>query len=347
VPAHPVFHLPDNAGTAFTGADFSRATVTGDGLTALLAGTGANAGKIVLAELDQGAGQVLFGGMSLAQFHSPQPQADNLRSNILTYLRPPLVPVPQIVVEQPAGTGIPDGGSRDFGAVTAGANSSLTFVIRNIGRADLTNLVITKDGPNAADFTVMSKPSSLVTGPSGQTSFTVRFTPSAVGPSMANLHIASNDPTTNPFELVLTGSGLPAIAQITVEKPKGTALVPGGTTTFGSVVLRKKKTLTFAVHNTGTASLGNLAVTLSGANAAEFKLTAKFTAALKPGASKTFTVQFAPTTAGVKQAALVVVSNDADPGRNPWLVNLTATATASHSATDKAVEAAGEIDSAQ
>ena len=48
-----------------------------------------------------------------------------------------------MAVEQPPGTGLVDGGSTvDFGGVTADANNSHTFTIRNLGAADLTGLGI-------------------------------------------------------------------------------------------------------------------------------------------------------------------------------------------------------------
>jgi hypothetical protein len=40
----------------------------------------------VLGEKNYGAGHVLFGGMTTDNFHSPQPEASNLRANIIAYL---------------------------------------------------------------------------------------------------------------------------------------------------------------------------------------------------------------------------------------------------------------------
>jgi uncharacterized repeat protein (TIGR01451 family) len=83
-PLHPIFvgpYLPMSL--SFSGSSFGHATVSGSGLTPLLANSGN--GRLVLAELSFGAGHVVFGGMTLPQFHSPQPQATNLRQNILAY----------------------------------------------------------------------------------------------------------------------------------------------------------------------------------------------------------------------------------------------------------------------
>ena len=84
LPAHRIFNGPFTpVGSTWTGNSFAHATVSGTGLTALIANT-AN-GHIVLGEKSYGAGHVLFGGMTTDNFHSPQPQAANLRANIIAY----------------------------------------------------------------------------------------------------------------------------------------------------------------------------------------------------------------------------------------------------------------------
>jgi hypothetical protein len=113
---------------------------------------------------------------------------------------------PEIVVEQPAGEEIADGGSSNFGAVTPGGTASLTYTVRNTGDDDLTGLTITKDGADAADFTITTDPVAPVAG-GGSTTFTVEFSPSAFGAKTAALHIASNDTDENPYDINLTGQG--------------------------------------------------------------------------------------------------------------------------------------------
>ncbi len=113
---------------------------------------------------------------------------------------------PEIAVEQPAGTNIPDGGSKDFGGVAVGSNTSLIFTVRNLGTANLTGLAVSKDGANAADFTVGALvDTGLAAGAS--TTFTVTFAPGAEGARTAALHIASNDADENPFDVSLSGTG--------------------------------------------------------------------------------------------------------------------------------------------
>lgn len=126
----------------------------------------------------------------------------------------PAPPGPEIVVEQPAGSGLSDGTSTvSFGGVVSGLNSSRTFTIRNIGTVDLAGLVVAIDGGSAGDFSVTTSPAALVPA-GGETTFAVQFTPSILGGRTANLHIASNDANENPFDIALSGSG---IAQATGE----------------------------------------------------------------------------------------------------------------------------------
>jgi hypothetical protein len=80
-PSNPIFNGPYlPVGTAFTGDEFSHASLSGAGITPLLTNS---IGGVSLAQMSAGPGRLLFGGMTLPYFHSPQPQASNLLENIL------------------------------------------------------------------------------------------------------------------------------------------------------------------------------------------------------------------------------------------------------------------------
>lgn len=119
-------------------------------------------------------------------------------------------PGPQIFLQQPAGVVLTSGASAiDFGALLPGSSATRTFTVLNAGDADLTNLVITIDGTNAADFAVTQAPVSPVSGGRSSTTFTVQFTPAVIGPRSAALHLVSNVAgSNNPFSVGLTGAGL-------------------------------------------------------------------------------------------------------------------------------------------
>lgn len=82
-PAHPAFvgpMLPTT--TAMTGPYYSHGRITGVDLTNVLI----NGTDVVLAEKPWGGGTVMFGGMTTSNWHTPAPQGNNYRANLLTYL---------------------------------------------------------------------------------------------------------------------------------------------------------------------------------------------------------------------------------------------------------------------
>ncbi|CAG0950536.1 hypothetical protein FLAV_00172 [Flavobacteriales bacterium] len=84
-PAHPIFNSPYTTGINFTGSSFSHSHITGSGLDTLITGTNNN--YVVLATKPWGGGLVMFGGMTTPNFHNPQPNANNLRSNIIDFMK--------------------------------------------------------------------------------------------------------------------------------------------------------------------------------------------------------------------------------------------------------------------
>ena len=116
--------------------------------------------------------------------------------------------LPEIAVEQPSGSGLIDGGSTvDFGDVSVDDDNSHTFTIRNLGTAVLTGLGIIIDGANADEFTITSGPTAPVV-PGGITTFTVKFSPTALDARTAALHIANNDADRKSFRHRFDRSGI-------------------------------------------------------------------------------------------------------------------------------------------
>ncbi len=229
---------------------------------------------------------------------------------------------PEILVEQPVSNALLDGvGSRNFGVLPPGGSATLTFTIRSIGAGDLTGLSVSKDGANSADFTVgLLGVTTLPTGASA--TFTVTFTPGALGTRNAAIRIASNDPDENPFDIALEGTAL--LQEIMVEQPAGTDLVDGtATRDYGFVTLGSTPALTFTIRNVGGADLTGLSVTKDGANSGDFTVGALGAVTLPGEGSTTFTVTFAPGAQGVRNAAIHIASNDAD--ENPFDIALSGT----------------------
>lgn len=236
------------------------------------------------------------------------------------------LPAPEIAVEQPAGTNLTDGISTiNFGNVNEGSNASLSFTVKNTGNANLTGVAATISGANANDYAVTSIPAGTVTGPSGSTTFTVRFAPQGTGPRPASLRIASNDADENPFDVNLTGTGTtPPTPEIAVEGPDGLNLMDGvSTVSYGRVHTAVWKDLTFTVKNRGGVNLTGVGVTITGTNANDFTVTSSPGSTIGANGSITFTVRFVPGVAWMRMASLHVASNDAE--ENPFDVDLTGT----------------------
>ena len=227
-----------------------------------------------------------------------------------------------IAVEQPFNSNIADGGTKSFGSVTVGANSSLNFVIKNTGNANLTGLTISQDGVDAGMFTVTANPTAPVGGPNGTTAFTVRFAPTSVGLKTAAIHIASNDPDESPFDITLTG-GPPAVPEIAVER-SSVNIADGGSVGFVTATVGSPADVVFTVRNTGTAPLaltGTPVVVVGGTDAALFSVISPPASALGAGDSTTFIVRYTPIDSSTKTATLSLANNDAD--ENPFDINLT------------------------
>ena len=105
----------------------------------------------------------------------------------------------------PSGSDHTDFGSTD---VTNGTVTR-TFTIQNLGTASLT--VGTVSSSNAAEFSIIVQPASIVAA-GGNTSFQVRFDPSALGTRSATLSFSNNDSNAdeNPYNFALQGTGATA-----------------------------------------------------------------------------------------------------------------------------------------
>jgi len=86
-------------------------------------------------------------------------------------------------------------GDTDFGSAPQGsAPVAVTYFISNPGDSNLLGLAFTSDHP---DVSFSGQPSTI--SPGGKLSFTVNFSPNALGQQIATISIASNDPNENPF----------------------------------------------------------------------------------------------------------------------------------------------------
>jgi PKD repeat protein len=104
--------------------------------------------------------------------------------------------------------------SHDFGNVPVGGSSTAqTFVVSNIGTADLILGTISLNGADASEFAKQNDTCSGMTLPtSGTCTFEAVFSPTTQGAKGGILSIPSNDLYDNPLDIQLSGTGntLPA-----------------------------------------------------------------------------------------------------------------------------------------
>ncbi len=222
------------------------------------------------------------------------------------------IAVPEINVEKSNGNALTDAASSiQFTNVILGATSAAeVLTLRSSGTAALTNIAATISGSHAADFILEASPASSLT-PGSSTTIKISFKPTSSGTRNAVLRIASNDADENPFEINLVGNGIP-VPEIALFRADGSPISDGSNTfSFGSVSLGSVSAAeTITIHNTGSAILSDLAVTVSGNSDADFVISALETTTLAPGASTSLAIAFHPQASGTRSAVLQLTSND-------------------------------------
>jgi len=171
-----------------------------------------------------------------------------------------------------------------------------------------------------ASFTVQKDaPATIPAG--GQFTFAICFAPTTPGEKLATVVIENNDADENPFNFDIMGLGvLPEIDVLgnghSIANSDNTPALDDGTD-FGTASMPGfVRDQVYTIANTGSAELhltGNQLVSVTGSPA--------FTVTQNPnpsvaadGGTTTFTVHFAPTTAGLHQATVTIINDDADEG---------------------------------
>ncbi len=221
---------------------------------------------------------------------------------------------PDINLQQPAGTNIPDNGTIAFGSVSVGSSVTKTVTIQNKGELTLGNFALSKSGVGQADYTYSSVAGASV-APGGSTTFTITFTPSTSGSRVAKVLLANNDPIENPYDINVSGFG--TVPEIAVSQG-GTGLTDGGSTVnFGRVNTGTTVNRVFVVRNTGTGTLSNLSAQVTGGT---FSTAGLSVTSLATGGSANLTVSFSPSSDTAYSGTLRIYSNDAD--ENPFDITL-------------------------
>jgi hypothetical protein len=203
-------------------------------------------------------------------------------------------------------------GNEAVGSTTA----ALSTTAKNTGTATLTLSSITLTGANAGDFAISANTCGGSLAIAATCMVSVTFTPSATGARAAALSFADNA-AGSPQTVALTGTGTQA----------GTNFSPPSLSFGSQAVSTTSAPLTTTLTNSGSATLTISSITITGANAADFAISAKTCGAtLAASGTCTVSVTFTPSATGARAASLSFTDNA--PGI-PQTVPLTGTGTSS------------------
>lgn len=184
------------------------------------------------------------------------------------------------------------GGDATIATVTNPNPGDVTFTISNQAFPIGTRyLFITCDV--AASATIGKTVSAR---PDADGDFTYSVTPTYSGSTFA---------TANAMTIV----GVP---EIQLQYPIATDVACGFTLPFGSVAVGTNSSLTVKVKNLGTADLTFTLSSITGTGAADYSITTPPTSPIAAGGFSDMVIQFAPSVAGSRPAAISISSNDSD-----------------------------------
>ena len=198
--------------------------------------------------------------------------------------------------------------SLSFGTVATGTSAEKQILLTNTGNAAVKISTVTTAG---AGLTTSGVTTPTTLNPSQSVTLTVSFAPAAAGSMTGSISIVS-DAGNSPLKIAVSGTGAQA----------GLTIAPASFN-FGSVVDGQAKSQPITVTNTGTAALtiAQLSVTGSGYSVSGLATPATIAA----GSNATFSVLFAPTTAGSLSGTVSIVSNAPN---SPNVLSLSGTGTA-------------------
>ncbi len=202
-----------------------------------------------------------------------------------------------------------------LGNVALGDAVTVKYAIKNNKAGDLKISKMTLAGVNAGDFKFVGNTSDAVyVKKDSSYLFTVMCTPSALGNRYATVKIQNNDLDESEFDFIIQATGVTSEMTVygngvVVTNNDGTSGISNNTD-FGNVYQFGNATNVFAVKNSGLASLKLLSASVSGKDASDFIVTMKSNVSVAKDSTTYFTIRFAPTTLGKKEATIKIVSSD-------------------------------------
>lgn len=213
----------------------------------------------------------------------------------------------------------------DFGSVSAEFSVTRVFIILNEGLTDL-NLTGTPKveitGTDAADFSLITAPTSPVAFGGGTTMFALAFTPTVPGKtSVAEIRVASDDGERSLYTFTVRGYAPTSTLQVF---GNGEELINGSNpitlsnhTDFGGTSVGGTLERTFTLQNSGEGHLrlnGTPRVALSGTHSGDFSVYQLPSSVVGPsGGNTSLVIRYMPMEVGrVSTATVALVSDDPD-----------------------------------
>lgn len=197
--------------------------------------------------------------------------------------------------------------SLNFGNVFTGVTDVRTVTLTNSGNV---NITVNTATPAGAGFSITGLTLPLTLTPGQSTSFSARFAPVSAGAVSGSISItssASNSPTV----VSLSGTGVTPVATLSAS-PSNIA--------FGNLFTGSAQSQTVTITNTGNVNVSLSASSVTGAGFSISGLTVPQT--LTPGQAVSFSVQFAPASAGAVTGSVSITSTASN---SPTTVTLSGT----------------------
>jgi hypothetical protein len=167
-----------------------------------------------------------------------------------------------------------------------------------------------------ADFQLMVNGSDFVPGSTAIWNGTPRLTTYVSSSQLTATIYASDIAAAGTAQVAVAspgpGGGTSANVSFTISSPVPAVTLTPATLTFSSQTIDTSSAAqTVTLGNTGTATLGSLAISITGANAGSFAETNNCGASVSAGASCAISVTFTPVAAGNASAAITITDNAA------------------------------------
>ncbi len=141
--------------------------------------------------------------------------------------------LPEIDVQRPNGTSIPDGSTDNQGNHTIGNQVTLNYTVHNTGNAALNVTNIAAINANNVSVDSVSPTNLVGIAPGSSAAFTVKYTNSATAAFSFDLDLTNNDADESNYDISVSGTGVEnAVANAGVDhlvSPETEAVVLGGT----------------------------------------------------------------------------------------------------------------------